>query len=150
LATILAADGFHAVTAADGEAALDRIASEQPAVVLLDRIMPGLDGIETLRRLKAIAPEVPAIIVTGYGDTSSAVQAMKLGAYDYLTKPLQIDQILIAVRRAAERPELGAEVEGLRSHLDEDRSLRALLGPRREVENILRHIHPGDHSVSTL
>jgi len=70
LARILAAEGFQAVTAADGEAAIDRVASEPPAVVLLDRIMPGLDGIETLRRLKAIAPEVPAIIVTGYGDTS--------------------------------------------------------------------------------
>ena len=150
LAKILAADGFHAVTAADGEAALDRVVSEQPAVVLLDRIMPGLDGIETLRRLKAIAPEVPAIIVTGYGDTSSAVQAMKLGAYDYLTKPLQIDQILIAVRRAAERRELGAEVEGLRSHLDEDRSLRSLMGPSREVENILRQIRQVADSDFTI
>ena len=150
LATILAAEGFHAVTAADGETALDRVVSEQPAVVLLDRIMPGLDGIETLRRLKAIAPEVPAIIVTGYGDTSSAVQAMKLGAYDYLTKPLQIDQILIAVRRAAERRELGAEVEGLRSQLDEDRSLRALMGPSREVENILRQIRQVADSDFTI
>ena len=150
LAKILAADGFHAVTAADGEAALDRVVSEQPAVVLLDRIMPGLDGIETLRRLKAIAPEIPAIIVTGYGDTSSAVQAMKLGAYDYLTKPLQIDQILIAVRRAAERRELGAEVEGLRSQLDEDRSLRALMGPSREVENILRQIRQVADSDFTI
>jgi DNA-binding NtrC family response regulator len=150
LAKILAADGFHAVTAADGEAALDRVASEQPAVVLLDRIMPGLDGIETLRRLKAIAPAVPAIIVTGYGDTSSAVQAMKLGAYDYLTKPLQIDQILIAVRRAAERRELGAEIEGLRSQLDEDRSLRSLMGPSREVENILRQIRQVADSDFTI
>jgi len=150
LAKILAADGFHAVTAADGAAALDRVASEQPAVVLLDRIMPGLDGIETLRRLKAIAPEVPAIIVTGYGDTSSAVQAMKLGAYDYLTKPLQIDQILIAVRRAAERRELGAEIEGLRSQLDEDRSLRSLMGPSREVENILRQIRQVADSDFTI
>ena len=150
LATILAAEGFHAVTAADGETALDRVVSEQPAVVLLDRIMPGLDGIETLRRLKAIAPEVPAIIVTGYGDTSSAVQAMKLGAYDYLTKPLQIDQILIAVRRAVERRELGTEIEGLRSQLDEDRSLRALMGPSREVENILRQIRQVADSDFTI
>jgi len=150
LATILTAEGFHAVTAADGEAAIDRVASDQPAVVLLDRIMPGLDGIETLRRLKAIAPEVPAIIVTGYGDTSSAVQAMKLGAYDYLTKPLQIDQILISVRRAAERRELGAEIEGLRSQLDEDRSLRSLMGPSREVENILRQIRQVADSDFTI
>jgi len=140
LARILAADGFEAITAVDGEAAIGRVASDPPAVVLLDRIMPGLDGIETLRRLKAIAPEVPVIIVTGYGDTSSAVHAMKLGADDYLTKPLQIDQILIAVRRAAERRELGAEIEGLRSQLDENRSLRSLMGPSREVENILRQI----------
>ena len=150
LARILAADGFEAITAVDGEAAIGRVASDPPAVVLLDRIMPGLDGIETLRRLKAIAPEVPAIIVTGYGDTSSAVQAMKLGAYDYLTKPLQIDQILIAVRRAAERRELGAEVEGLRSQLDEDRSLRALMGPSREVENILRQIRQVADSDFTI
>src|SRR5205814_10113828 len=121
-------------------AAIDRVASEPPVVVLLDRIMPGLDGIETLRRLKAIAPEVSVIIVTGYGDTSSAVQAMKLGAYDYLTKPLQIDEILIAVRRAAERREPGAEGGGLRSQVEEDPSPRALMGPSREAENILRQI----------
>jgi DNA-binding NtrC family response regulator len=150
LATILAAEGFQPVGAADGETAVDRVASDPPAVVLLDRVMPGLDGIETLRRLKAIAPEVPVIIVTGYGDTSSAVQAMKLGAYDYLTKPLQIDQILMAVRRAAERRELGAEIEGLRSQLDEDRSLRSLMGPSREVEDILRQIRQVADSDFTI
>jgi two-component system nitrogen regulation response regulator GlnG len=150
LATILAAEGFQAVTAADGESAIERVASEPPAVVLLDRIMPGLDGIETLRRLKAIAPEVTVIIVTGYGDTSSAVQAMKLGAYDYLTKPLQIDQLLIAVRRAVERRELGAEIEGLRNQLDEARSLRSLMGPSREVENILRQIRQVADSDFTI
>jgi DNA-binding NtrC family response regulator len=150
LARILVAEGFQTVVAADGEAAIDRVASEPPAVVLLDRIMPGLDGIETLRRLKAIAPEVQVIIVTGYGDTSSAVQAMKLGAYDYLTKPLQIDQILITVRRAAERRELGAEIEGLRSQLDATRSLRSLMGPSREVENILRQIHQVADSDFTI
>jgi two-component system nitrogen regulation response regulator GlnG len=142
LATILTAEGFQAVTLADGEAAIDRVASEPPAVVLLDRIMPGLDGIETLRRLKAIAPQVPVIIVTGYGDTSSAVQAMKLGAYDYLTKPLQIEQILIAARRAAERRELGADIEG--------RSLASLMGPSREVENILQQIRQVADSDFTI
>jgi DNA-binding NtrC family response regulator len=142
LATILTAEGFQALTLADGEAAIDRVASEPPAVVLLDRIMPGLDGIETLRRLKAIAPQVPVIIVTGYGDTPSAVQAMKLGAYDYLTKPLQIEQILIAVRRAAEQRELGAEIEG--------RSLRSLMGPSREVENILQQIRQVADSDFTI
>ena len=150
LAKILAAEGFQAVAAADGEAAIDRVASEPPAVVLLDRIMPGLDGIETLRRLKAIAPEVQVIIVTGYGDTSSAVQAMKLGAYDYLTKPLQTDQILIAVRRAAERRDLGAEIEGVRSQLDATRSLRSLMGPSREVENILGQIRQVADSDFTI
>jgi DNA-binding NtrC family response regulator len=150
LAKILAAEGFQAVAAADGEAAIARVASEPPAVVLLDQIMPGLDGIETLRRLKAIAPEVQVIMVTGYGDTSSAVQAMKLGAYDYLTKPLQTDHILIAVRRAAERRELGAEIEGLRSQLDAPRSLRSLMGPSREVENILRQIRQVADSDFTI
>jgi DNA-binding response OmpR family regulator len=103
-----------------------------------------------LRRLKAIAPEVQVIIVTGYGDTSSAVQAMKLGAYDYLTKPLQTDQILMAVRRAAERRELGAEIEGLRSQLDATRSLRSLMDPSREVENILRQIRQVADSDFTI
>ena len=150
LATILATEGFQPISATDGETAVDRVASEPPAVVLLDRIMPGLDGIETLRRLKAIAPQVPVIIVTGYGDTASAVQAMKLGAYDYLTKPLQIDQILIAVHRAAERRELGVEIEGLRSQLEEDRSLRSLMGPSREVEHILRQIRQVADSDFTI
>ena len=150
LATILADEGFQPVSVADGETAVDRVASEPPAVVLLDRIMPGLDGIETLRRLKATAPDVPVIIVTGYGDTSSAVEAMKLGAYDYLTKPLQAAQIVIAVRRAAERRALGAEIEGLRSQLDEDRSLRSSMGPSREVEDIVRQVRQVADSDFTI
>jgi two-component system nitrogen regulation response regulator GlnG len=150
LATILTAEGFQPVSAADGETAVDRVASEPPAVVLLDRVMPGLDGIETLRRLKAIAPDVPVIIVTGYGDTASAVEAMKLGAYDYLMKPLQMDQIVIAVRRAAERRQLGAEIQGLRSQLAEDRSLRSLMGPSREVEGILQQIRQVADSDFTI
>ena len=72
LAMILATEGFQPVSASDGETALDRVGSDPPAVVLLDRVMPGLDGIETLRRLKGIAPEVPVIILTGYCDTASA------------------------------------------------------------------------------
>jgi DNA-binding NtrC family response regulator len=108
LAGILRAEGFEVATAGDGQAALEQISRDPPDVVLLDLRMPALDGIQVLERTKAVDPHLPVVIVTAYGDLPSAAQAMRLGAYDYLTKPFDNDEIPFTVRKALEKRELEA------------------------------------------
>src|SRR2546425_12479068 len=105
--------------------------------------MRGIDGIEPLRRLKAVAPRLPVIILTGHGEVSSAVQAMRLGAYDYLIKPVDNEQVAIVVRRALERHELGAEIEELKSQLVERGPLRWLMGRSPQILQALQQAGQG-------
>src|SRR2546428_188232 len=97
LADILEAEGFKVVAVAGGQAALEYVSSSAPGLVLLDLSMPGLDGMETLKRLKATGLKAPVIILTGHGNIPSAVEAIRLGAYDYLTKPLRAPEIMGAI-----------------------------------------------------
>ncbi len=108
LTGVLRDQGLEVVTAEDGQVALEQITRESPDVVLLDLKMPGLDGIQVLEQAKAVDPHMPVVIITAYGNLPSAVQAMRLGAYDYLTKPFDNDEILFTVRRALEKRELEA------------------------------------------
>jgi len=151
LTGVLHVDGFAVVAAADGEMALQKVGEVAPRVVILDLKMPGLDGMETLKQLKAIAPDVPVIILTGYGDISSAVEAMRLGAYDYLTKPPDhTDNIVISVRRALERHALGAEIEGLRNRLRERSPLPWLMGPSRGLQQVIQQVRQVAESTFTV
>jgi DNA-binding NtrC family response regulator len=151
LAGVLLVEGFDVVVASDGETGLSQVQSLSPKVVILDLRMPGLDGLETLRRLKATAAHVPVIILTGYGDIRSAVQAMRLGAYDYLTKPPQhTSEVVMAVRRAVERYELGAEIEGLRGQLRERGHLRWLMGPSPGLQHVVDQVRQVAESTFTV
>lgn len=150
LAMALGAEGFRVVTAADAEQALRLIGSETPAVVILDLKMPGLDGLEALQRLKAVAPRVPVIILTGHGEVSSAVQAMRLGAYDYLIKPVDNDQVAIVLRRALERQELGAEIESLKSKLVERGPLRWLMGRSPQILQVIEQVRQVADTTLTI
>ena len=125
LGGILEAQGFEVITAEDGPIAVEKVRQEAPWVILLDLKMPTLGGIEVLTEVMAIDAEVPVIILTAHGDIPTAVHAMRLGAYDYLCKPFQNDDIVLTVRRALERRVLLNEVEALRSQLDECGALRS-------------------------
>ena len=150
LSGILSAQGFEVVTAEDGQAALERVRGEAPAAVILDLKMPRLDGLETLGKLKGIAPQVPVIMLTAHGDIPSAVQAMRLGAYDYLTKPFHNDDIILTVQRALERQALLAEVEELRSQLGEGGSLGELMGPSQEIQKVTQQVKQVAGSTLTV
>mgnify|MGYP001577916513 CR=1 FL=1 len=108
LTGVLRDQGFQVVAAEDGQAALEQITREPPDVVLLDLRMPGLGGIQVLEQARAVAPHMLVVIVTAYGDLPSAVQALRLGAYDFLTKPFDNDEIVFTVRRALEKRDLEA------------------------------------------
>src|SRR3990172_5628808 len=92
--------GYSTITASDGEEALQKISTEQPSVVFMDISMPKVDGLEVLRRLKAQHLTAPVVIITGYGTMQTAIKAVKLGAFEYLTKPLDVRKIREIAERA--------------------------------------------------
>jgi UDP-3-O-acyl N-acetylglucosamine deacetylase len=108
LAGVLGDEGFDCVLAGDGADALAKLPSVDPSLVLLDIWMPGMDGIETLRRMKAARPSMPVIMMSGHATISTAIKATREGAVDFLEKPLQVDLLLNSVRRALEAAEGGA------------------------------------------
>jgi DNA-binding NtrC family response regulator len=128
LAAILISEGYQVETAADGIEALERGTAFRPDVLIVDLQMPRMDGIETISRFKERIPHAAAIILTAHGSIQSAVQAIKTGAYDYLTKPFDNDQLLMVVRRASDLVRMSSELERLRAKLEPAEGLRALLG----------------------
>ena len=99
LLAVLSDEGFHAVAARGGEDALNQIKARKPALVLLDIWMPGMDGIETLTRIKQFHADLPVIMISGHATISSALQATRLGAEDFIEKPLDLDNTMRAVKK---------------------------------------------------
>jgi two-component system, NtrC family, response regulator AtoC len=97
---VFAKDGYQSIVARDGEEALEKISAEQPAVVFMDITMPKLDGLEALARIRQQNHSIPVIIVTGLGTMQRAIRAMQLGAFEYITKPLDVENIRDVTRRA--------------------------------------------------
>jgi len=97
---VLSDEGYSCALASDGVDALAQLRSLHPSLVLLDIWMPGMDGIETLRRMKAAHPETPVIMMSGHATISTAIKATKVGASDFIEKPLELDLVLNAIRRA--------------------------------------------------
>jgi DNA-binding NtrC family response regulator len=121
LQRILEGAGFNVVTAADGQETLETISEPdlEIGVLLLDIKMPGLSGIEVLQRVSIEHPLICVIMVSAMVDTTTAVEAMKLGAYDYVTKPFNPDDVVLAVQRGFERRTLWLENEKHRRRLQE-------------------------------
>jgi two-component system sensor histidine kinase/response regulator len=111
---ILTKDGFQAETAEDGTTGLEKIKEIKPDLVLVDLKMPGISGMEVLEKIKEIDPNIISVVITGYATVESAVDAMKIGAYDFLPKPFSPDQLRLIIRRGLERRKLILETESLR------------------------------------
>ena len=116
--TFLIEEGFDVLEASTGEEILTKVAAAQPPeLVLMDLRMPEGGGIEVLQKLRAEHPTVGAILMTAYGTANTAIQAIQLGAFDYVTKPFELDDVLLTINRYFEYQDLTAEVEALRSEL---------------------------------
>lgn len=114
LAGILEDEGYQIMTASCGEEAIEIVRQELPDLALLDIWMPGMDGLETLERLKTTFPNLTVIMISGHGTIETAVKATKLGAYDFIEKPLSLDKVLISVHNALYMKELRTENEELK------------------------------------
>jgi DNA-binding NtrC family response regulator len=121
-------DEYELLEAPDGPRAIEIVRSAQADLVLLDLRLPGMDGIEVLERIKALDDHLEVILVTAVQTVRSAVAAMKLGAFDYVTKPFEEEEILPLVRRALEKRALDREVAFLRSELQREHDFDELVG----------------------
>jgi two-component system response regulator AtoC len=136
---LLSAD-YEVASVASGDAALEAIQRERPHLVLLDIIMPGMDGMELLERIRATDPGLPVVILTATKTVKTAVAAMKLGAFDYLQKPFDVDELRLIVERATRNAELEAEVKRLRHELRSQGALRSIVGKSPQMQGVLRTV----------
>lgn len=120
---ILQDEGFRTLFAQNGEEGLGLVREENPDLVLLDIWMPGIDGLETLRRIREVHPEQLVIMMSGHGTIETAVKATKLGAYDFIEKPLSLEKVLLCIQNAFKIGEL----------VEENRSLKAKLAREHEI-----------------
>ena len=140
LKAILAEEGYEVQTAKDGIEGLRLSQALIPEVVIVDLQMPKMDGIETIVRIRESVPDAVPIILTAHGSIESAVQAIKQGAYDYLTKPFDNEQLLLVVRRAGERARLSKEVRELRRQFGGVYAVEDILGGSSEMRNVKQQI----------
>src|SRR5574337_2044636 len=136
LQELLAGWGYEVTAAADGQEALEKASELQPALIIADLVMPKMDGITLLRTLKADATLPALIILTGHGTIETAVQAMREGAYDYLTKPLDVGRLHVLMEKALERGAVLKEVKLLRHQVRHLGRFGELVGDTRAMREV--------------
>ncbi len=132
--------GYEVNTAGSGEDALRLLQEEAPDLVLLDVQLPGMNGMEVLERIKELDEEVIVIMVTALGVLETAVKAMRLGAYDYINKPFNLDELAIVIKKALETQELKREVAQLRSTQPKKFSIDGIVGESEDLQHVLNMI----------
>src|ERR1041385_5698450 len=139
LRAIFRSENVEIVAAHDGPSGLQRVAEDSPDLIFLDLNLPGMGGLEVLEKVKAARPQLPVIMLTGDGEVRSAVRATKLGAFDYLTKPVDHEEIVLLARRAIETQALYAEVEELRRQVSEG-GLASQMGSSPQVRELIEQV----------
>jgi DNA-binding NtrC family response regulator len=150
LAAMLKGEGYEVETAADGFKALGRLEEFSADLVLTDLNMPGIDGVELLRKLKEFDVELPVVLMTAFGGVETAVSAMREGAADYLTKPLNLDELSIVLERALERRRLRREASQLRGQLQQRYSFDNIVGTSPEMQRVFKSIAQISPSRATV
>jgi two-component system nitrogen regulation response regulator NtrX len=147
LSGLLTDEGFEVITTNNGYEALKIIDAETPDLVLLDIWMPGIDGIETLKEIKKNSATLPVIIITGHGNVETAVKATKLGAFDLIEKPLNIDKVIVAINNALNFRRLEEENRYLRKKTIEKHSISGSSAPVRALNIQIATVAPTESWV---
>ena len=149
LSITLEKEGYDVLTAAGGEPAIETLHRETVDVVITDLRMPKVDGMQVLRAAKEISPDTAVIVITAVASTETAVEAMKLGAYDYITKPFKLDEVNLIVRNALERKRLRDENLYLRRQLETQHRFENIIGKSGVIAEVFDTIRKIADSPST-
>jgi len=130
---ILGKEGYKVTTALTAEEALDLFRSKVFDLIIADLALPGMNGVELLKKVKEEDPDIPYILITAYGTVESAVEAMKLGAFDYIPKPFQTEELKIVIKKALKEYQLAQELKRLRSEVKERYSFGNIVGRSKKM-----------------
>lgn len=150
LSRVFEREGFHVLSAVNGKEGLDLLRSQRIHVVLTDLMMPGVSGIDLLKNAKTVAPEADIILMTAYGTVETAVEAMKEGAYDFVTKPLKRVHVVRSVKRALEKQALVLENRDLRAKLETMQNPSSFVGSSLPVRKLLELVYQVAPSTATV
>jgi DNA-binding NtrC family response regulator len=150
LAGFLKKQGHEVFLAGGGAEGLTRVKETRVDLVISDFKMPGMSGLELLRGVKAANPGIPFILVTAYGTVETAVQAMKEGAADYITKPLDLEELLLRIERVSEQVRLRSTVRDLQAHLVERHRLEGIIGESGRMQEVLALVKQVASSDATV
>lgn len=150
LGQLLESEGFKVEISASGEEALKKFEEQKFDLILLDLLMPGMDGLEVLKQVRKIDPEALVIIITAYASVESALTAIKMGAYDYIQKPFKNDELLMTIRRALEHRRLQEENIRLRHELKKKFSFENIIGKSQPMMNVFELIKAAAPTRSTI
>ena len=140
LANILKEEGYEAIITEDGYRALKVVKKGAANLVLLDIRLPGMDGMKVLEKIKDIDKDLSVIMLTGYGDIRDSVRAMKLGAIDYITKPFETKELVLAIKKTLQTQYLSIEVQKLGKRLREKTAIEEFMGVSSQIKQILKQV----------
>ena len=150
LHTVASRQGYEVYSAPDGETAVEGLAKSRPDIITLDAVLPGMDGLETLSKLQQAVPHVPVIMLSGHGQARMIVEAMRLGASDFLRKPFEVEELELAFTKALETHALKEEVVNLRGRVRSEAEGLLLGGDNpkmREVRETIEQVADTDITV---
>jgi len=150
LRTILSGWGYEVTGAADGADAIAAVHEHPFDGILMDVRMANIGGIEALHRIKEYNPAIPVIIMTAYSSVDTAVEAMKLGAYDYLVKPLNFDELRFTLERALEHMALAGEVRALKQQVSSDAVLGSIIGTSKAMAHLISQVRTVSSTEATV
>jgi DNA-binding NtrC family response regulator len=150
LDAVLRREGFDVLSAASGEEALSVLDAEEVDLVILDVMLPGISGIDTLRAIRISNPHLPVIVITAFSSIDGAIDAMKMGAFHYIPKPFKNEEVIITVNKALEQRRLSHENERLKAELSEKYAYSNIIGKSetmRKVFDLIRQAAPSRSNI---
>ena len=147
---LVSRQGYEVFAVADGEQALASLQETRPDLVTLDVVLPGMDGLATLGQLKKLIPDVPVVMLSGHGQARNIVEAMRLGASDFLRKPFEVEELELAFQKALEKRALKQEVQRLRDRVRSETEMLLMCGDNvlmKEVHDVIEQVASTDITV---
>ena len=150
MSLLLRDEGYEVLTVENGIDAVNEAKRFNPDLILLDQQMPGLTGIEALKEIKALRPEQVVIIITAHGSISLAVSAIKDGAYDFIEKPFDNDNLLLTVKRALEYMKISGELNQLKNQIDENYAFGQIIGNSNKLRQVIAQVRKVAATTATV